>query len=103
MTTLAEAYKWDLTRKFKEQLSLEGDTPDACEALFELKGIVLKTLLGTALNELLASLESQQAGKKNPEAKAVSQGIVETVVKDIAMALTGKEWEPKGHKEKASP
>ena len=95
MTTLAEAYAWDLERKFTEQLSLDGDTPDKCEALFELKGIVLKTRLDVALSELLASLEAEEAGNSNPEAHKVCQGIIETVVKDVATALTGKEWEPK--------
>lgn len=96
MTTLADAYKDDLERKFLEQLAL-GETMDdgPDEALFELKGLLLKTRLKIALEELMSGLSAERAGNLNPEATAVSKNIITTVVQDVAMALTGKEWEPK--------
>jgi len=96
MTTLADAYKDDLERKFLEQMTL-GETGDdgPDDSFFELRGLLLRTRLKIALDELMSGLAAKRAGRTNPEADVVSKDIITTVVQDIAMALTGKEWVPK--------
>ena len=97
MTTLADAYKNDMKRIYHNAIDFgELGTNIENEALFDLNVGVLQSLLKKAVGERRGQIIATRKGTLDPKTDKVCNTILETAIKDIGMALTGKEWEPKG-------